>query len=84
MLKPPQNPVKINSFKVAAEALSFTFRISLLLIIHIVNANTAQANTFEAKVASGSDVVIFKEPIPIMYLSTQPIPPPINTNKKFI
>lgn len=50
----------------------------------MVTANTRQAITFETKVPIGKDVMNLNEPKPIMYLSTQPIPPPIKTNKKFI
>ncbi len=84
VLKPPQNPVKINSFKVVADSLLLVLKTVLLLIAHMVTANIRQANTLETKVPIGKELIILNEPKPIMYLSTQPTPPPINTNKKFI
>ena len=84
VLKPPQNPVKINSFKAVPDSLLTAFKTALLLIAHMVTANSRQASTFETKVLIGKELIIFDETKPIMYLSTQPIPPPINTNKKFI
>lgn len=84
VLKPPQNPVKINSFKAVADSLLPVFKTALLLIAHMVTANSRQASTFETKVPIGKELIIFNVPKPIMYLSTQPTPPPINTNKKFI
>ncbi len=84
VLKPPQKPVKINSLSVACPCSPAWFKIALFEITHMVIAKIVQATIFETKVAQGNDVVILRKPKPIMYLRTQPIPPPINTNKKFI
>ena len=44
----------------------------------------AHATVFETNVAKGKDVVVLKKPKPIKYLSKEPTPPPIKTNKKFM
>jgi hypothetical protein len=49
-----------------------------------VRPKTVHETTFETKVAKGKDEATLKKPKPIKYLVTQPIPPPIKTNKKFM